>query len=156
MKEACKHFMLRKENCLIIVLVGVLLAVVLLPGGNRKTRVGTNTGNGALSDEQSRLRTQSVFGQGDTGDAAENTFTETEERLTYLLSGMEGVGSVRLMIQGGSTAVGKGNAESVYGIVVLAEGATNDDMKRKITEIVQALFPVEAHRIRVGKLKKEK
>lgn len=39
------------------------------------------------------------------------------------------------------------------GVLVVAEGAGKGNMAGEITQIIQALFGVEAHRIRYGKLK---
>ena len=41
---------------------------------------------------------------------------------------------------------------TVEGVVVVAEGAGNGSVSKNITEIVQALFGVEAHKVRVVKM----
>lgn len=133
-----RRFFLRKENCMIIALAGVLLAVILIPAGGSRSTTGTErTTDTTVSSRLSSWRNQTDPEQ----------VISYEERLTTLLEALEGVGRVRLMI---TERIGE---TGIQGIVVLADGAVNDDMKRKITDIVQALFPVEAHRIRVGKLK---
>lgn len=68
--------------------------------------------------------------------------TDIEERLEELLGNMKNVGRVRTMI----TTKSNGDIE---GIVVLAEGAGNAVVIRNITEVVQALFHVDAHKIKV-------
>lgn len=138
MISAGRRFFLRKENCMIIALAGVLLAVILIPAGGSRSTTGTErTTDTTVSSRLSSWRNQTDPEQ----------VISYEERLTTLLEALEGVGRVRLMI---TERIGE---TGIQGIVVLADGAVNDDMKRKITDIVQALFPVEAHRIRVGKLK---
>ncbi len=71
-------------------------------------------------------------------------YTEAEHRLQALLEELEGVGNVHVMI----TEADRGEVE---GIAVVAEGAENAVVVRNITEIVQALFPVDSHKIKVIK-----
>ncbi len=71
-------------------------------------------------------------------------YTEAEQRLQALLEGLENVGKVHVMI----TEADRGTVE---GIAVIAEGAENAVVVRNITEIVQALFPVDSHKIKVIK-----
>ena len=68
--------------------------------------------------------------------------TELEERLERLLENMSNVGQVQVMI----TTQKSGEAE---GLVVLADGAKDQVVIQKITEVVQALFQVDAHKIKV-------
>lgn len=68
--------------------------------------------------------------------------TELEERLEHLLGSMKNVGNVQVMI----TSQKNGDVE---GIVVLADGAKDAVVVRNITDVVQALFQVDAHKIKV-------
>ncbi len=68
--------------------------------------------------------------------------TELEERLEGLLESMTNVGKVQVMI----TSQKNGDVE---GIVVLADGAKDPVVVRNITDVVQALFQVDAHKIKV-------
>lgn len=68
--------------------------------------------------------------------------TNTEQRLESLLSQMKGVGEVHAMIT-------YQEQEKVEGIVVIAQGGGNAVTVRNITEVVQALFDVDSHKIRV-------
>ena len=68
--------------------------------------------------------------------------TELEERLEGLLESMTNVGKVQVMI----TSQKNGDVE---GIVVLADGAKDPVVVRHITDVVQALFQVDAHKIKV-------
>lgn len=68
--------------------------------------------------------------------------TELEERLEGLLESMTNVGKVQVMI----TSQKNGDVE---GIVVLADGAKDPVVVRNITDVVQALFRVDAHKIKV-------
>ncbi len=68
--------------------------------------------------------------------------SDIEEKLENLLTNMQDVGTVQVMITFQED-------EQVEGIVVLAEGAGNAVVIRNITEVVQALFDVDAHKIKV-------
>lgn len=95
-------------------------------------------------------------------------FTGGEERLSEILSEIEGVGEVSVMISYGSTpekdiAYDGGNTRAVTaggevmikrevypkaeGVIVAAEGAGNADVKNKIKEAVIAVTGVSAHRV---------
>ena len=68
--------------------------------------------------------------------------TETEERLANILGQMKGIGEVHVMITYQEEA-------KVEGVVVVAESGENATIVHKITEVVQALFAVDAHKIKV-------
>lgn len=70
--------------------------------------------------------------------------TELERRLEAILGGMEGVGNVNVMI-----TLQKDDA--VEGVAIVAEGGDNAVIVRNITEVVQALFHVDSHKIKVIK-----
>lgn len=82
------------------------------------------------------------------------TKTELETKLEDLLKNMEGVGNVKVMLM---TDSGQGlyNSESseVTGVLIVAEGADNSVTVQKIQEAVMALFQIEAHKIRIMKMK---
>lgn len=68
--------------------------------------------------------------------------TNMEQRLESLLLQMKGVGEVHAMIT-------YQDEEKVEGIVIIAQGGGNAVIVRNITEVVQALFDVDSHKIRV-------
>lgn len=74
--------------------------------------------------------------------AEEESYTEIEKRLQTLLENMQYVGAVDVMIT-------YQEKETVEGVVVLAEGAGNANVVRDITDVVQALFDVDSHKIKV-------
>lgn len=101
-----------KNNLLVLLLIGVLLLVIAIPTGERKTENSEGT--------------------------------EVEQRLENILSKMEGVGSVRVMITFRESDI-------VEGVAIIAEGGGNAVVTRNITEVVQALFDVDSHKIKVIK-----
>ncbi len=79
-----------------------------------------------------------------TSEEIFESYTELELRLKAILEKTEGVGNVNVMI----TSKGK---DEVEGVAVVADGADNAIVVRKVTEIVQALFSVDSHKIKVIK-----
>ncbi len=72
----------------------------------------------------------------------ERTVTEIEGKLENLLGNMKDVGKVQVMITFAAD-------EKIEGIAVLADGAGNGVVVREITSVVQALFGVDSHKIKV-------
>lgn len=68
--------------------------------------------------------------------------TDLEKRLVRILEGMEGVGDVAVMITFSED-------EMVEGVAIVAEGGGDAVVIRNITEVVEALFDVETHKIKV-------
>lgn len=77
---------IKKDQLLIILLVGILLLVIAIPsgsGGSRKTQAGESTGNSKSSDT----------------DIVQSTYARyMEEHLEEVLSQMSGVGEVTVML----------------------------------------------------------
>lgn len=109
----------KKNTWMILLLVGVLLVVIAIP---------TKT--------ETKKSTLSIY------DDSELNETDMEKRLENLLEQMQGVGEVHTMI-----TYQKDNL--VEGIVIIADGGGNAVVVRNITEVVQALFAVDSHKIKV-------
>ena len=114
-----KKYLPKKKQWWILLLVGVLLMVIAIP-------TEKDTKQNLVLDKNQR----------------NSESTELEKRLEDLLENMQKVGNVRVMI----TEQRNGDIE---GIVVLAEGGDNAVIVRQITEVVQALFAIDAHKIKV-------
>ena len=197
----------RRDNLLILVLLGVLLFIVALPV---KKEDSPATGADTESAEQYNAGIFTSSGQQETGqqEAAETgtwavTAGSTEEYTAYLeeklkkmLESVRGLGEVEVMITlesseerivekdmtaersqteeqdsaGGTRTVSSSNTgyQTVYqdgsqgspfvvktitpkveGVLVVAEGAGKGNMTGEITQIAQALFGVEAHKVKV-------
>lgn len=80
----------------------------------------------------------------ETKDGSSHTVTETENQSEVVL--VEGEGGNQMPI------VVKEIVPSVKGVVVAAQGAGNDNVRKNITEALQALFGIEEHKIKVVKL----
>lgn len=117
----------------VLLLLGLLLAVAAMPVSEKEKR----SGNG---EEEVRAEQ-----------------TELEKKLEEVLSGAEGVGKVRVILVTGPENGGDGfytqENNKITGVLVSAEGADDPVTARNIQQAVMALFQVEAHKIKVMKMK---
>ena len=118
---------------MIFILLGLLILVIILPTGS--------------SQPSQEMR------------ASELLDGELEGQLKNILTAMEGVGKVEVMItkeetNGGMFYTENGNIK-VSGVVVVAEGAGNPAVNIRISEVVKALFSVEAHKISIVKMRSQ-
>lgn len=130
---------------MILLLVGLLLTVIALPVSDKEggTASGKNKNTGIFTDSSS--------------ETADVQRTVMEEKLEELLSRVEGVGEVRVVLmteayRDSETFYSSGK-EQVTGVLIAAQGADNSVVSRNIVEAVMALFQVEAHKIKVMKMK---
>jgi stage III sporulation protein AG len=94
---------------------------------------------------------------GEESSVSEENKTDLEEKLESLLSSVEGVGEVKVLLM---TSQKKEN-ESFYGtqetevtgVLIAATGADNPVTICNIQNAVEALFQIEAHKIKVMKMK---
>jgi len=183
---------LKRDNLIVLVLLGVLLFVISLP---TKTDDRVNEERNSI-----QLTDNTVVETVALGKSKTDYVEELEERLQTILSDVDGVGKVTVMItlkaseelvlekdesvnrsntseedsEGGKRTVsqlesgestvyissGSNNEPyviktllpTVEGVVVVAQGAGTGNVNRNITEIVMALFGVEAHKVQVVKM----
>ena len=109
----------KKNQWMIVLLIGILLVIIAIPT-KTETDLGSSLGY----------------------ETAETEGTEVEVRLENMLSKMQGIGRVHVMITFQED-------EQVEGILVIAEGGGDAVIARNITEVVQALFDVDSHKIKV-------
>lgn len=114
-----QKFIPKKNQWLIVLLVGILLVIIAIP---TKTESDSNTETGY--------------------NAKDVSTTDVERRLENLLNQLPNVGKVQVMITFRED-------NQVEGIAVLAEGAGNAVVAYNITGVVQALFDVDSHKIKV-------
>ena len=127
----------------ILLLLGLLLTVIALPVSNKKV-------------SSPEVKSSSFF----SASSEENTDAERtvlEKKLEDLLSQTEGVGKVQVLLMTGeekdsSSFYDSGN-QAVTGVLIAAEGADNSVVSRNIVEGVMALFQLDAHKIKVMKMK---
>ncbi len=197
----------RRDNLLILVLLGVLLFIVALPV-KKEDPAATDTGMEITEQYNAGILTSSgqqnvaqqetvdVGMQAVTAGSTEEYAAYLEEKLKKMLESIRGVGEVEVMITlesseerivekdmtaersqteeqdsaGGTRTVSSSNTgyQTVYqegsqgspfvvktltpkveGVLVVAEGAGKGNMTGEITQIAQALFGVEAHKVKV-------
>lgn len=130
MESKFLKFLPKKNQWLVVLLIGLLLVVIALP-------------TGSASDGESGAESGSKANSGITYEStAYEDATEEEQHLEHILSNMQNVGEVHVMIT-------YQEDEQVRGIVVVAEGAGSETVVRNITVVVQALFDVDSHKIKV-------
>lgn len=128
---------------MVLLLLGLLLAVVALPVSDKKEEKA-----GSAGSARSFLT--------ETGE--ENiSKTELEEKLETLLSSVEGVGKAQVILMTGEDNDTRefyhSGTEKITGVLIAAQGADNGVVSQNIVQAVMALFQVEAHKIKVMKMK---
>ena len=164
-----KYWPPRKDQLLILVLFGLLLAVIAIPVDREEP----------VAEEEEEIQQE----------AAEDGYeARMEQKLQTLLSQVEGVGKVEVMLTfegSGEKQVEKDQTltedsaqeETVYeengssgrvpyvapetnprveGVLVIAEGGDSSKVKQEIIEAAQALFGIEAHKIKIMKMEGSK
>ncbi|WP_343249488.1 stage III sporulation protein AG [Diplocloster hominis] len=178
---------LKKDQLLIILLVGVLLVIIALPT-DKKSKT---------QEEKEQPTAQQAGAVSPNSDE-----TELEQKLKRALSQVEGVGKVDVMItlkskgekivekdqnttgnvvtetdsEGGTRETKETNTQEttiyaqegsgtqtpyvikelgpeIEGVIIIAEGGGDARVVQNITDAVEALFHVEAHKIKVMKMK---
>ncbi len=193
-KDNAKSFF-KKENMVIVVLVGILLLIIAIPVNTRKSIPE----NEVLKMEESNQN----YMENKAEETTNLTYIENlETRVEDILSSMEGVGNVKVMItlktsqetivekdiptsrsniietdaSGGNRNTNEMNSQetTVYttnqngdkipyvikinepeieGITVVAQGGDNTVVQKNISEVIQALFHIEIHKIKVVKMR---
>ena len=129
--DIIRNIMGNRNNLLILALLGVLVLVLAIPTEKKTESKMDFKANEEAGGEQ------------------------LEERLERILKHTEGVGEVRVMITEAedTKSFASDKEGTVEGVVVVAQGATDPAVKKKIQDIVIALFPIEAHKIEIVKMK---
>lgn len=128
---------MKKQDWIVVILIGMLLLIVALPSADTKESTGTH---GTLEEESETSSYRK----------------ELEKELCEILSEMTGVGKVKVMItlkEENSSYFSTNRACEVEGVVVVAEGGDNAVVANEILEVVMSLFPVDAHKITIVKMK---
>lgn len=124
----------RRNKYLIFGLLGLLVLVLLIP---------------ADTFDEKKTKTEVTYSN-------EN---DLELSLERVLSAMEGVGRAEVMItteKAENNLFGDSSERgSVSGVVIVAEGADNAVVRTKISEAVMALFPIDAHKISIIKMRSQ-
>lgn len=130
-----------KQQWIVLLLVGVLLAVIAMP-------TAESSSSPDLSAE-SWMQSPKTEGSGEK--------QQLERELEELLRQVEGIGEIRVMLtleeENNSIYASESGGTKVAGVLIAAQGADDLTVVQNIQEAVQALFQVEAHKIKVMKMK---
>lgn len=118
---------MKKDKIVLCFLAGILLLVIAIPVKSKDPPVAENT---TISTNASLL----------------------EAQLEQVLSQIEGIGQVETMITL-EPLVDDRDAPQIRGVLVVAQSGDNPVEILKIQETVMTLFQIDAHRIKVMKLK---
>ena len=184
---------LGKDQCLILILAGILLCVISLPVEKDKSK------SDLLDESGTIMKNEHTF---DKEEISRDYVTYWEEKLEESLQCVEGAGEVRVLIYtggseetilardgseefsdttetdaaGGSRHISENRldktvvrtvdergqnvplvvrtvAPDVEGVLVIAQGADRQQVRRDIIEAIQVLFDVDMNRISISKMK---
>ena len=184
---------LGKDQCLILILAGILLCVISLPVEKDKSK------SDLLDESVTIMKNEHTF---DKEEISRDYVTYWEEKLEESLQCVEGAGEVRVLIYtggseetilardgseefsdttetdaaGGSRHISENRldktvvrtvdergqnvplvvrtvAPDVEGVLVIAQGADRQQVRRDIIEAIQVLFDVDMNRISIIKMK---
>ncbi len=184
---------LGKDQCLILILAGILLCVISLPVEKDKSK------SDLLDESGNIMKNEHTF---DKEEISRDYVTYWEEKLEESLQCVEGAGEVRVLIYtggseetilardgseefsdttetdaaGGSRHISENRldktvvrtvdergqnvplvvrtvAPDVEGVLVIAQGADRQQVRRDIIEAIQVLFDVDMNRISIIKMK---
>lgn len=161
----------KKENIWIMVLMGVLLMVVAIPSNSGESFLGKKEGGknqetqlGAYEEDRENMESRleellaNVKGAGkvrvmityktkgekevEKDKQIESDETETEKNKKSQES---------TVFAGEEPFVYKEYEPEIQGVVVVAQGGDNIQVKKEILEAIKALFDIEAHKIKIIK-----
>ena len=179
-KEKLKN-LCRKENLLVIGLVGAILLVISWPTGQKDTDVAKKTEkvtvekNEVTDKESMERKLEDVLGQVDGVGRVKVLITYKSSSEKVILQDMETDSTTEEEIDGTQSRKSSGKnirEETVYdktdagetpyvikeiepeieGVLVAAEGGGNSQTAKNISDAIMALFNIEAHKIKVMKL----
>ena len=191
-----KEKLLKKENMIVFVLLGILLLVIAIPLDSQSGREKN------WSEEGKDKETETSLIHTENKDEEMEYCLALEARIEEFLSSMEGVGEVQAMVtvsaskelivekdepvtrntvtetdaNGGTRSTnessyeyetiyqtdGQGNSipyvikkiePEIQGITVVAKGGGNPMVQKNISDVLVALFHLDAHKIKVVKMK---
>lgn len=139
------HKMGRKQWA-VMLLAGILLAVIVMPVSDTTDQKSGMASILSGTDKNTTVESSS----------GEVTKSELEAKLESLLSHVEGVGQAEVILMTGEEKSGSfdlSETTQVTGVLISVQGGDDAVIVHKIQEAVMALFQIEAHKIKVMKMK---
>lgn len=140
---------IKKEYLIVAVVVGVALMMLGKMGKTQEAAVNDDTSESVESAFD--------FGLSYDDSTEVDYITYTTQNIKNCLENMEGVGKVEvfLSVETSGDSYMNSDVPVVSGIMVVAQGADNPIVVQDITEACEALFSLDAHKIKVVRMKEE-
>ena len=127
---------MNRQRWTVVLLAGLLLMVIALPVSKKS------------STSQQKILVD------DSTQSTEEIQSSLELRLQNILENVEGVGEVKVMLMTEEQqGIYRSGETEVRGVLIAAEGASDPVVVQKIQQAVMALFQIEAHKIKIMKMK---
>lgn len=138
--------LITKENMLVLLLSGILIYVILLPVEDDKNDRSWN--KSAVTDRQASADS------GMSQNSNQNTKKALEKELADFLTGVAGVGRVEVLLYCKENKTDDIFSEGemtteIEGVIISAEGASNEQVRLQIMKMVMALYGLEANKVEV-------
>ena len=147
-----------KQQWMILLLLGLILMVMAIPTKKISQTVSQKK-TGSKNTMAGSGIYENLYGNSNADAQVLTEKAVLEQQLEQLLQQVEGIGQVKVMLmlensEDTMTAFSAQNPSvSIQGVLIAAQGGDNSVVVRNIQEAVMALFQVEAHKIKVMKMK---
>jgi stage III sporulation protein AG len=147
-----------KQQWMILLLLGLILLVMAIPTKKISQTVSQKK-TGSKNTMAGSGIYENLYGNSNADAQVLTEKAVLEQQLEQLLQQVEGIGQVKVMLmlensEDTMTAFSAQNPSvSIQGVLIAAQGGDNSVVVRNIQEAVMALFQVEAHKIKVMKMK---
>ena len=147
-----------KQQWMILLLLGLILLVMAIPTKKISQTVSQKK-TGSKNTMAGSGIYEHLYGNSNADAQVLTEKAVLEQQLEQLLQQVEGIGQVKVMLmlensEDTMTAFSAQNPSvSIQGVLIAAQGGDNSVVVRNIQEAVMALFQVEAHKIKVMKMK---
>lgn len=137
-----------------LLLTGILLAVLSLPGTDTRSEKKRNGTDLVRTIEYQGISSEFLLEE-QTTEECQEIKNILEKRLENFLASVQGVGNVKTLIMTteNRTDYYTSSIQTVTGILVVAQGADNPVTVQNIKDALVALFQLEPHKIKIMKMK---
>lgn len=136
---------IKNKYLIIVMVIGVTLMLINKTTALEKTSISTS--ENSVAEIGDFLYSES--------DTEMDYINYTSEKIKHCLEQMQGVGAVEVFItvEGSTGTYSKSEFPKVSGIMIVAAGAGNPVVVKDITEACEALFSLDAHKIKVVRMR---
>lgn len=163
-KDEIKKFLGQKKNTKLLVLIFILgIALMLVPNGENKKNSGVveKETHAALYKKETEKELKNALSKVKGAGSVEVLVSLSDEGESYVASNEKSEKSEKNFVSektyvlknddngGESAVVLRKNMPRISGVLVIAEGACDENIKNELTMAVKAISGVRAHRIYV-------